>query len=225
MYPSAAIRHKEVDGLVVILDLRSGEYVTLNPVASQMWRALTGSTDSAQAAALVADAFAAPADVIHADLREFAGTCLEQGLLALEAAPIWMPPTVGGRPIRPRATRAWQSLFLTTRSLSRHGFARTYAYLARLPRPPAPAPEGRIEAAVQAFARAELAFVIRAAPADCLPRSLALWRFLISVGVPAEHRIGVQRFPFAAHAWTEVDGQVLFDSRERVKAYAEIARL
>jgi hypothetical protein len=190
-----------------------------------MWRGLTGSADRDQAVALVAGAFDAPAEAIEADLRTFTASCLKQGLLAAAAAPAPAPPEWDGRPVRPGAARAWLSLFLTTRSLSRHGFARTYAQLARLPRPPAPAPEGVLDAAVRAFARAELAFVNRAAPSDCLPRSLALWRFLISVGVPAEHRIGVHRFPFAAHAWTEAGGQVLFDSRERVSPYAEIARL
>ena len=47
---------------------------------------------------------------------------------------------------------------------------------------------------------------------DCLPRSLAIYVLLRRQGVPAMLRIGVKRFPFAAHAWVECLGEVLDDS-------------
>ena len=47
---------------------------------------------------------------------------------------------------------------------------------------------------------------------DCLPRSLAIYVLLRLQGVPATLRIGVKRFPFAAHAWVECLGEVLDDS-------------
>lgn len=47
---------------------------------------------------------------------------------------------------------------------------------------------------------------------DCLPRSLAVYVLLRRQGVPATLRIGVKRFPFAAHAWVECLGEVLDDS-------------
>ena len=47
---------------------------------------------------------------------------------------------------------------------------------------------------------------------DCLPRSLAIYALLRRQGVPATLRIGVKRFPFAAHAWVECLGEVLDDS-------------
>ena len=47
---------------------------------------------------------------------------------------------------------------------------------------------------------------------DCLPRSLAIYVLLRRQGVPATLRIGVKRFPFAAHAWVECLGEVLDDS-------------
>ena len=47
---------------------------------------------------------------------------------------------------------------------------------------------------------------------DCLPRSLAIYVLLRRQGVPATLRIGVKRFPFAAHAWVECLGEILDDS-------------
>lgn len=47
---------------------------------------------------------------------------------------------------------------------------------------------------------------------DCLPRSLAIYVLLRRQGVPATLRIGVKRFPFAAHAWVECLGEVIDDS-------------
>ena len=46
---------------------------------------------------------------------------------------------------------------------------------------------------------------------DCLPRALAIYVLLRQRGVPATLRIGVKRFPFAAHAWVECLGEVLDD--------------
>ena len=59
---------------------------------------------------------------------------------------------------------------------------------------------------------------------DCLPRSLAIYILLRRQGVPATLRIGVKRFPFAAHAWVECLGEVLDDSIDdwRHEPYAPI---
>ena len=47
---------------------------------------------------------------------------------------------------------------------------------------------------------------------NCLSRSLAIYVLLRRQGVPATLRIGVKRYPFAAHAWVECLGEVLDDS-------------
>lgn len=44
-------------------------------------------------------------------------------------------------------------------------------------------------------------------------------------GVPADHVIGVRRFPFQAHAWVECAGRVGFDSPHFVRCYTELARM
>ncbi len=225
LYLASTTRYRQIDGLVVVLDLRTGEYLTLNPVASAMWQALLSEADPIAVARRLLEPCDQPAARVEADLRVFRESCLSRGLLQAIPAPARRTPTCDSVR-RPLAVLAWISLVSTTRSLSRLGFPRTYARYASIPRPSSGARRApSVAAAERAFARAELAFVIRSAPNDCLPRSLALWRFLVSTGVCAEHYIGVNRFPFGAHAWTEVDGRVLFDSSARVARYIAIARL
>src|SRR5882762_10012011 len=45
----------------------------------------------------------------------------------------------------------------------------------------------------------------------CLQRSAALTCLLRAYGVPAQMVIGAQKFPFRAHAWVEVNGDVVND--------------
>jgi hypothetical protein len=52
----------------------------------------------------------------------------------------------------------------------------------------------------------------------CLERSAVLVEMLRRNGIPAHLVIGAQKLPFKAHAWVEVDGQIIHDrlaSREK----------
>ena len=124
--------------------------------------------------------------------------------------------------------RAWLKLFRVTRSLSSRGFSWTYnALLQKVHAYKIQSydQEQTLLAAVTAFARAEDFFNLKTAPADCLPRSLALFQLLRTVGLPAEHCIGVQQFPFSAHAWTEFRGQVVHDDPQNQERFTVIARI
>lgn len=229
LHPTSDVRFRAVDGLVVLLDLRTASYVVLDRVATAMWQALTCHADEARRLAELAERFDAPAGVLRDDLDAFARDCLERGFLAPEPPAAPSPAGLGrGRAARGAlALRAWLSLLATSRSIARRGFSDTYRRYSRLPCPASGGEDvdALASRARQAFSRAENFFVLRGAPRDCLPRSLALFRFLRSVGVPAEHCIGVQRFPFEAHAWVECGGSVVHDSPTFTGCYAEIARL
>jgi hypothetical protein len=58
----------------------------------------------------------------------------------------------------------------------------------------------------------------------CLQRSAATACLLKRNGVPAQMVIGVQQMPFRAHAWVEVDGQVVNDKRYTPEMYAVLDR-
>ncbi|MBM4187649.1 MAG: lasso peptide biosynthesis B2 protein [Gemmatimonadetes bacterium] len=97
-------------------------------------------------------------------------------------------------------------------SLKAAGFRRTIRWAQRLA--PAPHPEARrelVEAQARAVAVAAAFFPGRAI---CLEQSIALYLVLRRRRVPAVLRIGVQPYPFAAHAWVELDGQPIYENED-----------
>jgi hypothetical protein len=60
---------------------------------------------------------------------------------------------------------------------------------------------------------------------QCLQRSAALICLLRDLGIAATLVIGAQRLPFRAHAWAEVNGQVVNDSESSVQLYGILDRL
>lgn len=63
--------------------------------------------------------------------------------------------------------------------------------------------------------------------AICLEQSLALYVLLRRRGVPVELRIGVQPFPFSAHAWLELRGVPIQENADFVDyllPFPEISR-
>jgi hypothetical protein len=61
-------------------------------------------------------------------------------------------------------------------------------------------------------------------PVRCLQRSAATACLLKRHGVPAQLVIGAQQLPFKAHAWVEVEGQVVNDLTYVREMYAVIDR-
>lgn len=61
-------------------------------------------------------------------------------------------------------------------------------------------------------------------PARCLHRSLVLHQWLRQEGVPSELRIGVRKDAgaFRAHAWVEIDGQVVNDTGVAVAPFTAL---
>jgi hypothetical protein len=75
---------------------------------------------------------------------------------------------------------------------------------------------------VRAVAKAGAFFPGRAI---CLEQSLTLYLLLRHRGVPAELRIGVQPYPFHAHAWVECDGEPINEVREVVNKFVLLPEL
>jgi len=53
----------------------------------------------------------------------------------------------------------------------------------------------------------------------CLQRSVVMTCLLRSCGVPAHMVLGAQKFPFKAHAWTEVDGRAIHERKDVQRIY------
>jgi Transglutaminase-like superfamily/Coenzyme PQQ synthesis protein D (PqqD) len=224
--PAHFIRQCTLEGLVVVLDLRVSQYLIFDEVASCMWTVLLSIPDRSQRVDEIVSRFNVPRSKCEHDMDEFLKSCEKRGLLCQGAAEL--PKAAGCRvPYRsPNVLNAWKSLYATRRSLAISGFSETYHLHLRITTPETSNGRrvGSLSAAIRAFNRAENLFSVRDAPNDCLPRSLALHRYLLSAGFDADHCIGVRRFPFGAHAWVEVARTVVCDSESFVGQFTEIAR-
>jgi transglutaminase superfamily protein len=101
-------------------------------------------------------------------------------------------------------------------------FARLHRRIHEWPRSqrqPEPDVEERVREAVN------LACIWYPKPARCLPRSAVATCLLRDEGIAAQMVIGVQKLPFKAHAWVEVDGRVVNDRPEVQTGYMVMDRL
>lgn len=105
--------------------------------------------------------------------------------------------------------------------LARHNFAALYTKVREYPigRPPnAP------DAVEQLCSAMDMACIWYWKEALCLQRSAATACLLKEHGVHAQMVIGAQQIPFKAHAWVEVDGQVVNDKPYTLEMYAVLDR-
>ena len=58
--------------------------------------------------------------------------------------------------------------------------------------------------------------------ARCLEQALVLWAALRVAGVDAQLQLGVRPSKTLAHAWVEVDGEVVGSTREQTDAFVAI---
>jgi hypothetical protein len=213
------IRHADVEGCRLLLDLRTGRYRILDHVASRMWKILTGEEAAATALSALSHEYGVDSGRLEADMREFARSCREELLLTegpskerIAERPI--REKLAGPPPPPSWPRALRSLVWTGWRLRRaDGLRLVYESCAGLSIRSTNAGAGDLQRALEAFVRAENFYLARKAPDDCLARSLALYRFLCECGIECEHMIGANRIPFRAHAWVEARGKPLFDQR------------
>lgn len=231
LYVAPHIRHVWMDDRVAILDLRSESYFALDPTASLMWREFTLGHDRDARLRNLLCRFPDGSPQLELDFDAFGQRCIEAGWLIETRAAISQDARARSKhkpASRLLALRAWWSLLRVTRSLSAQGFSRTYNAVSQMT--PADLAQGHdpdriLSAGLAAFARSEEFFHLKTSPADCLPRSLALFQFLRTLGLPAEHCIGVQQFPFSAHAWTQFRGHIVHDDPANQERYTVIARI
>jgi hypothetical protein len=222
---SPHVRFLQIDELLVFLDLRTGTYHAMGSVAACMWDGIRRLEERSAIVQSLSDRYLVDPERLERDLDGFLQQLVSLGFLETPQAnddskPLMCAPPPSVK--RPLALRAWCCLWATVRSLRTRGFGDTYCAYSHLQ----VATEGiGKESALTAFSRAENFFHIRTAPRDCLPRSLALFRFLRSVGIPAEHCIGVRRFPFMAHAWVECEGEVIHDNPSLRNGFTALARI
>lgn len=127
----------------------------------------------------------------------------------------------GGGAARPSAL--WCGLLIAGLKLALKsvGFARTVRWIRR--RTDRALERGGDPAAIESVAHAvALAAALYPGRALCLEQSLALYYLLRRAGIDARLRLGVQPYPFSAHAWVEYGGVPLNDFPEHVRHFVAL---
>lgn len=203
----------------MLLDVSAGTYDVVDEVGTQMWKQLLLDPRERDIACL-ADRYGVPLSVITTDFVDFAAAQQAAGRLCTDA-PRCAPSGARVPKRRPTVWRALRERAAVEREL-RKGFADAYATCTG-PAADGTPPRHPVERSVRQFRTADGLYPAREAPLDCLPRSLALTRFLRMAGWPARHAIGVALHPFEAHAWVELDGVPLDENPASLLRYTKIA--
>lgn len=73
---------REIEGEVVVLDLESSNYLSLNATGSMLWRMLDPGATREDLATRLTECFGVDPDTAARDVEAFVATCREQNLLA-----------------------------------------------------------------------------------------------------------------------------------------------
>lgn len=111
-------------------------------------------------------------------------------------------------------------IFVVKTALRARGFGPTLRWLRRRVEDVPVLAEVHIEAVRAVELAVAIASALYPGRALCLEQSLVLYYLLRKTGVPAQFRIGVQPYPFLAHAWVQYQGKVVTDVPEHVKRFA-----
>ena len=211
----------------VLLDLRSGKYFALNAVGSLLWEEIAAGASRDAILERLAERFPeVPAERLGRDADALLAQLQARGLLR-SASPERdaAPPQTTAAPAEPPAAvepetaadprgslfwalAAWLGLLVSDVVLKILGFSRFHAMVRRIRTRPVHARPAAAQRIVRSVDRASAFYFKRA---WCLQRSVVTVALLRLAGFPARLVIGVQRVPFAAHAWVELDGRVAND--------------
>lgn len=120
---------------------------------------------------------------------------------------------------------AWVLLHGMSASLALVGFDRTLQLTRRIAPDPERTGAGGDVALVRRVSRAigrAKRWHLRMTPDDCLPVALAGVCMLRRLGVPADLVLGVQTFPFDAHAWVEAGRHIIDFPSDRYTRFSGV---
>lgn len=210
------------DGVGRLLGLNRGRFYGLDPVGTKMLMLLL-DRDPETAASCVATEYGVAEEQVRADVTKLLGDLQRKQLLVCQL------PQSQGFPKPPSRFTTSVLLTLAWISIRTLGWIRTIRLWRLWQRPiDNKAPSGDWETAVQAVDS-----VVREAAAKhmllptiaCKERALVGWHILKSTfGLPAELVIGINLYPFGAHAWVECGSSIVTDDRSHCEMFTPAAR-
>lgn len=215
----------------VVLDLKRDQVLKLNTTAAEIWSLLVAGMPEAQIVAKIAAKYSVEPSRVAQDLQDLVaksaalGLCRRSVSIAPSGSTSVAPPSFPAiaektheSPSTIRVLRALLALalfdaILTLRNLeSLCAVVESLAVRSQRRSVPQSRAVDRVSAAV------EQASVWYPKKSLCLQRSAVTTCLLRQDGVPAKMAVGIRSMPFLAHAWVEIEGEVVNDA-SRVKAF------
>lgn len=239
---AAGVFAPRYEGVLRLLDFENSNFYGLDEIGSHML-SLVLEHGEHRAASMVAVEFNVAISQARADVHDLVQSLEQKGLLVRPSAAAsgrsrgwrrWLLDPVlaildGGRrlfgrrrEVSPRRVRrllrqAWLSLRLLGWSGSVQRWRCT-------------APAAQLTAAQAADVVDDVDRLVRQEaahgflmPAACKERALAAFHLLSAHGIPATLVVGVQHYPFLAHAWVTVAGRVITDDAEHCERFLAVA--
>jgi transglutaminase-like putative cysteine protease len=216
--PAPHIRSVVHGDRTILLDLRRGRYYSLDEVGTRVWALLGEGADVSAIVDRIGEEFDAPIGVIETDVDVLLMRLEQEMKVIVPVAPT--PP-----PSEPSGWRCAMTLLLATLALRVAGLHRSLALAQRLGRRVRRVVEPTPEFLANVVRKVDTAAAFFPGRALCLEQSLTLYICLRRAGVAAELRIGVQPYPFTAHAWVEHRGELVGTSYDQVSPFVPFERL
>jgi hypothetical protein len=198
----------QIDDAVIILDGHRGQYFALQAAEALAWcRAVGDPTSDPQR---------------DPTLAKIVGMAIGMGWIETSAKS-HLPPR-RAKTGSPSVARAAYCLVRSELLLRLKGFKAAYGWASGVNCGVSVGGDN-LTPAIRSFGKAEHFFFSHLGLEDCLPRSLALYAFLAGAGFSVAHRIGVRRYPFAAHAWVENHGVAILEVPGVTESYTVISTL
>jgi hypothetical protein len=227
----------------VLLHVERDRLYSLDRIGTEIWRLFSAGLTPHAIADSIARAHGAPVPLVYGDVLKFFIRLEQQGLIvrgAPEVQPDAQPGArsevvrAGASQSRPSQRRhavmpsprvlvgrcVWRLMRVDV-MLQARGFGHVYETVARHRTRAVVWPDGIVTAVCHAVDRACTLYPRRAL---CLQRSAAAVCVLRDHGVAASLVIGARKHSFRAHAWVEVDDDVVNDKRGVKDFYDELDR-
>jgi hypothetical protein len=234
---SDSVRAVETDDGAVLLDIQQGLCLSLTPIAATIWRHLKLDHSLEEITDILAEEFGnPPRNVIQQDVVRFIADLRNRRLVLTMreqpaktgASPIFvalLQPRRGAEgnastsPLRAPRFLFWKALLgLLVFDLFRFGsnFSKIHTCVKLWPTTHRSAPSDLVERICRAMNYASMYYPKRVL---CLQRSAVTTCMLRNCGIPAQMAVGARKFPFKAHAWTEVNGGAINERRDVQQIY------
>lgn len=231
------VRYVCDDEGLVLLETRSGEYSSFNPVGARVWRQIASGASIVETVEHLRCEYPdVDSDTIDRDVRAIVAELRDQGWIEVGRGegsgqlPISASttardadPDLGfGRVGLLETLRAFAALLCVEGQMRLSRFRRVYDSVRDAPTNQQGFDPRSVRRICRAVDRASAFYVKRA---RCLQRSAVCVRLLRRLGVHAQLVLGVRTFPFEAHAWVEVEGCVVNDQLDYVGRFLVLDRI